>query len=89
VLAVVEAVVMWVQDILDTLEEQSQVEIFQPQLGKLLPFQLATVVVEVQVVVVLQEVLAEPAHWAITVAAVETQVGRVFQAAEAVVVPLL
>jgi hypothetical protein len=56
------------------LAEQSQVEIFRPQPDKLLPFQLATAEVEVQVVVVLQEVLAEPAHWAITVAAVETQV---------------
>jgi hypothetical protein len=54
VLVEVVAVVMWDQDILDTLEEQSQVEIFQPQLGKLLPFQLVTAVAEAQVAAVRQ-----------------------------------
>jgi hypothetical protein len=71
------------------LEEQSQVEIFQLQLDKLLLFQLVTVVVVVPVAVVLHPVQAVQARWAITVAVVVTL--AVVEPVEqvAVAVPLL
>jgi len=62
VLVEVEVVVMWVQDILDTLEDQLQVEIFQLQQDKLYSFPQVVVVEVVQAAVVLKVGVVVQAH---------------------------
>jgi hypothetical protein len=71
---VVVAVTMLVQDILDMLEEQLQVEIFQLWPDKLLLFQLVAVVVAGLAAVVSPVARVAQARWDILVDVAETLV---------------